>query len=60
MKVLADEKEEIIYTVPKYQHCIAVWIKFDTFYFQIFCKKEEIYWPEENFHLLQLNKLETK
>ena len=39
MKVLADEKEEIIYTVPKYQHFIAAWIKFDTFYFQIFCKK---------------------
>jgi len=33
-------KEETPYTVPKYPHFLAVWTKFETFYFQLFCSKK--------------------
>jgi len=32
-------KEETTYSVTKYFHFLAVWIKFDTFYIQIFPPK---------------------
>jgi len=45
MKVFNDEQRgNPLYTVPKYSKFVAVWTKFDTSYFQIFCwrKKTEI------------------
>jgi hypothetical protein len=34
------KKEETPYIVPKYPHFLAVWTKFETFYFQIFSLKK--------------------
>jgi len=33
------KKEETPYIMPKYPNFSAVWTKFETFYFQIFCSK---------------------
>ena len=50
MRVLTDEKRGTYYTVSEYLIFLAVWTMFDTFYFQIFCWKQEkihcyYYWP---------------
>ena len=36
-----EKKEETSNLVPKYPHFLAVWIKLETFYFQIFCLKNK-------------------
>jgi len=38
MEVLTDEKRgNLLHSAPLYFHYLAVWSKFDTFCFQVFC-----------------------
>jgi len=39
--LVKKKEEETPYKMPKFIHIRAIWTKFNTFYFQLFKKKEE-------------------
>ena len=61
MKMLTNEiKGKPMYPLPLYLHFLAVWTKFDTFYFQIFCKKGNLLTRAERKTFIYYNKIENK